>query len=84
MNKDAEAEINSLLESCPDMYDAMRKAMEWAYRDSINECRVIANHDYEWAKMCDRASHEEALKSITKGNRCDDCAQAIEQRAKEE
>ena len=34
MNKDAEAEINSLLESCPDMYDAMRKAMEWAYRDA--------------------------------------------------
>lgn len=46
MNKDAEAVISSLLEDCPDMYDAMRKAMEWAYLDSAYVCRNISDLDY--------------------------------------
>ena len=39
MNADAEKEIERCLAEYEDIYEAMRKAMQWAYADAESVCR---------------------------------------------
>ena len=99
MNKDAEKEIERLLveERAGHDYDnniipaarireeqiRLRKSMQWAYADSAKVCRTIADTDYDIVSKIPIKTTDARLFTI-RGNRCDDCADAIEQRAKEE